>query len=293
MELQWPLILFTVFVAWSAGLISAQAIANLKGEGLKAQMASLITSLVLLVIGGIAVFMHLQHWERIFNGFGHLSSGITQELIGIVLLVIVMVIFFVQIRKNEGKVASWAAIAAIVVSVGLIFVMAHSYTMASRPAWNSFTWVLAVFGSACILGPATWAILAELLDKESPLKVTGLVALAGAIVGAVCTLIYVFSLQGLADQFATVGYYFDVTHPTYGLVDLTAITQVLSGDNAGLVWGGIVIVGAVLPVVACILGKLKGNWKVWGTVAVVCCLIGAICLRVLFFKMGYLFYMFY
>ena len=35
-------------------MLISQAIANIKGEGLKAQMASLITSLVLLIIGGIA-----------------------------------------------------------------------------------------------------------------------------------------------------------------------------------------------------------------------------------------------
>ena len=34
MELQWPLILFTTFVAWSAGLFGAQGAAALAGEGL-------------------------------------------------------------------------------------------------------------------------------------------------------------------------------------------------------------------------------------------------------------------
>ena len=43
----------------------------LGGQGTRAQMPALITSAVLLVVGGIAVFFHLEHWERIFNGFGH------------------------------------------------------------------------------------------------------------------------------------------------------------------------------------------------------------------------------
>ena len=79
MELQWPLILFTTLVAWSAGLFGAQAVAVLRGGGGRAQMPALVASVALLAAGGIAVFFHLQHWERIFNGFGHLTSGITQE----------------------------------------------------------------------------------------------------------------------------------------------------------------------------------------------------------------------
>lgn len=293
MELQWPLILFTTFIAWAAGLVAAQSIAALKDEAPKAQIPSIITAFVLLVIGGIAVFLHLEHWERIFNGFGHLSSGITQELIGIVVLIVLMVIFFVQARKADGKVAKWLSIASIAVAVILVIVMAHSYIMASRPAWNTFLWVLAVLGSACVLGPATFAVIAELTDKDASLKTTGLVAVIGAIAAALFSLLYIFGLQSVSSEFATVGYYFDVTHPTYPLIDLSSITNVLGGDNALLVWGGIVIIGAIVPIIATLMGKLKGNWKCWGAIAVVCALVGAICIRVLFFKMGYLFYMFY
>ena len=45
MELQWPLILFTTFVAWSAGLFGAQGAAALAGEGRRAQMPALIGSM--------------------------------------------------------------------------------------------------------------------------------------------------------------------------------------------------------------------------------------------------------
>ena len=99
MELQWPLILFTTLLAWAAGLFAAQCVWALRGKGARAQMPALITSAVLLVVGGIAVFFHLEHWERIFNGFGHMTSGITQELIAIVVLFVVMVVYFVYLRR--------------------------------------------------------------------------------------------------------------------------------------------------------------------------------------------------
>ena len=65
MELQWPLILFTAFVAWAGGLLATQGIFALKKEGEKTQKLATLVTLILLVVGGIAVFMHLQHWERI------------------------------------------------------------------------------------------------------------------------------------------------------------------------------------------------------------------------------------
>lgn len=42
-----------------------------------------------------------RHWERIFNGFGHLTSGITQELIAIVVLAAVAVAYLVMLRKSD------------------------------------------------------------------------------------------------------------------------------------------------------------------------------------------------
>ena len=81
MELQWPLILFTTLTAWGCGVLGGAGALALKGAGKKSQQLLAILSCVLLAVGGICVFFHLQHWERIFNGFGHITSGITQELI--------------------------------------------------------------------------------------------------------------------------------------------------------------------------------------------------------------------
>ena len=103
MELQWPLILFTTLLAWAAGLFAAQCLWALRGKGARAQMPALVASAALLAVGGIAVFFHLEHWERIFNGFGHLTSGITQELIAIVVLAIVMVVYFVYLRRADDE----------------------------------------------------------------------------------------------------------------------------------------------------------------------------------------------
>mgnify|MGYP000326186621 CR=1 FL=1 len=221
---EWPLILFTTLVAWSAGLFGTQALMAVFGVGKRAQVPAWVVSAVLLAAGGIAVFFHLEHWERIFNGFGHLTSGITQELIAIVVLAAVAVAYLVMLRKSDdgASVPKWLALLSVALSVVLVAVMAHSYTMAARPAWDSVLWILYVLGNACVLGPATFRFImaaappagqpaGRAADAGAP---AGLAALVGAAANALAALAFAIFLQLSAGSFAGVGYYFDPTHPT-------------------------------------------------------------------------------
>ena len=292
MELQWPLILFTTLTAWGCGVLGGAGALALKGAGKKSQQLLAILSCVLLALGGIAVFFHLQHWERIFNGFGHITSGITQELIAIVVFVVVAVAYFVMARKSDdgGTLPKWMAWAAIAISVILAAVCAHSYMMPARPAWDSVFEVLSIVGAAFLLGPATCAVV--LAAKGEDAGACGLPAVAGSAIGAVCTAAYAAFIQMSAGAFSQVGYYFDPTHPTKAVVDAGAT---LAGQ-APLLWLGAVVVGAVVPLVVCVLARKKGDaasWKLFGGVAVVAALIGAVCLRVAFYNAGLSVFMFY
>ena len=56
------------------------------------------------------------------------------------------------------------------------------------------------------------------------------------------------------------------------------------------------VVGAIVPLVCSVLAKRKGDarsWKLYGGVAVVAALAGAICLRVAFYGAGLSVFMFY
>ena len=299
MELQWPLILFTTLVAWSAGVLGAQAVLALKGEGKAVQLPALVTSVVLLALSGVAVFFHLQHWERIFNGFGHVTSGITQELIAIVVFVAVAVVYFAFLRKSEdgGTVPKWLAVVAIAVSAALALVCAHSYMMAARPAWDTVVWPLVELGEACALGALT--VMAMLAWKGGESGLGGLAAVAGAAASAVLSLAMVAVWQASAGSFADVGYHFDPTAPTSPIVDVAAETNVLSGDLAPIVWLGVVVVGAVLPLAAAVLGMRQAkagkprSWLALGAAGAVCALAGCLCLRVVFYELGFSVFMFY
>jgi DMSO reductase anchor subunit len=286
MELQWPLILFTTFLAWAGGLFATQGVYALRGKAAKAQMPALITSLVLLIIGGIAVFFHLQHWERIFNGFGHITSGITQELIGIVVLAVVAVIYLVYMRKSEdgGTVPKWIAIVGIVVCALLVVFMGHSYLLPSRPAWGNVWQIVSLLGAAVALGPCTMAVIAEFAEKtDGADDLTGKLTFYGTLIALATTVIYIIVMATSASTLFDVGTYFDNVHPNLEKVDVTSISPFA---GAVLPVTIVTIVTAVLAPIFAFLGKKKGNWKLWGTLALVCSVACAICLRVVFYEMG-------
>ena len=287
MELQWPLIVFTTLVAWSAGLFGTQALMAALGAGKKAQVPAWVCSAVLLAAGGIAVFFHLEHWERIFNGFGHLTSGITQELIAIVVLAVVAVAYLALMRKSDdgASVPRWLAWLSVALSVVLVAVMAHSYTMAARPAWDSVLWILYVLGNACVLGPATFALLSALKGEGSE----GKAPLVGAALNAAAAVAFAIFLQLSSGSFASVGLYFDPTHPTKAMADAAATV----GAQAPLLWLGAVAVGALVPLAAAFMGKRTKNWKLWAPVAIIAALAGAVCMRVVFYNLGLSVFMFY
>jgi len=299
MELQWPLMIFTLFVCLGAGLFAFQGVLALRGKGYKAQLPSLIVSLIAIIIGGMGSFLHLEHWERIFNGFGHLTSGITQELIGIVVFVIALLVYFIVMRRSEeGIIPRWCGIMAIVISIALVFVMGHSYNMAARPLWDTLLLPLYYLTNAAFLGSLALMALVEITKTKDSSRT--LLAKASLITGAIQALataafIALFSMS--VNAFTSVGYYFDPTHPTKAMADPAAsLTGVIAGGEALLFWVGVVIIGIVLPlVIAYLVMKAKGekNMLVVSLVALGAVLIGGMCMRVIFYLLGFSVFIFY
>lgn len=291
MEVQWPLILFTTFIAWSAGVFGAQGLYALRGKGSLAQPLALGVSFGLMVVGGIAVFFHLQHWERIFNGFGHVTSGITQELIAIVALFAVMVVYFVILRRSgkNAEVPRWVAVLSIVVSAVLVVVMGHSYMMDSLPAWNSVLQVGSLIGAACALGASTMAFLSA-VKEGGDVKYNGKVAVIGQVVNLVFVVAYIFALGFAGSELTQVAYWFDPVSPTK---DIAAAFALSPFEGEALVFTLLAIAGALMGVASAFLGKTREEWKLWGAVGAVAVLIGTISLRVVFYLMGVSVYPFF
>ena len=291
MATQWPLVIFTLCLCFAGGLLFMQSLAAILGKGsAKFQKYAAIANIAVIVIGGIAVFFHLQHWERIFNGFGHITSGITHELIMVVLALAILIVFLVMLKK--GELPKWAAYAGLVIAALLVFVTANSYNMAARPVWNTFAWYLFIFADAYLMGAlAAWLLSGVAGDDP---KFAGFQSLIAGVVKAAAVAIYTAVIGGI--KFASVGHYFDPTQPTKAVAETGSyISRMLSGDLAGIFWAGVILIGIVAVLVIAFMkkGAEAKDAQIWAAAALVCAVIGAICFRVIFFALGSSVFLFY
>lgn len=283
METQWPLVIFTLFVCLTCGTLGGMSILALKGEGKNLQMTALITSAVSLVVGGIGAFLHLEHWERIFNGFGHITSGITQELIGCVALAIVIVVWFVMLRgeKPVSKALAWVT---IVVAVLMVAATAHSYFMPARPAWG-LALVAFYLGNACLLGAvAIWLI--SILKKDETAEATGIqLTFIAAIVQLVADVVFVIACA--LSSFAQYGHYADPTSMTTAPTHIDSLLGIMvTGAGAPMFWGSIICV-IVAAACALVAKKKVGASKTLMVVAAIVALATSVMFRVLIYQLGY------
>lgn len=298
MELQWPLILFTSLLAWAAGTFAMQGVLAIQQRSYRAQLPTLITAFAIMAVGGVAVMFHLQHPLRIFNGFGHITSGITQELIAVVLVGLVMVVYFAQLRRRgDNLVPKWVGVLAIVTGIILIIAMGHSYMMASRPVWDSVLQILSLFGAAFVLGPATVAVCLAICKDDVSVVMPAM--LAGAAVNLVTTVAYLVFMAAAQANYTDIGYYYDPTQLARGMIDFQAVTGLFAGERAILTAATIVCAVAAVVIAALIqrkFGKDSGKAqlvKVLGIALVVLGVATAILLRVVFYDLGLTVYMFY
>lgn len=300
MEIQVPLILFTSFLAWAGGTFAAQGVLAIKKQGAKIQMTSLVVAFVLLVLGGILVLFHLERPLHIFNGFGNPTSGITQELIAIVLIGIWMIVYFVMIRQSkDGNVPSWCGIVAIILAAALDIVMSHSYMMAARPTWNSVFQILSIVGASCAAGPATVMLIAAVKsekteegEKAEKIEVLKPLVFWGAIVGAATTVIYLVVMCVMGSSFVDLGNYFDPTHPNAGMTTGSDINVFTSAAST------ITTIITLLGCVASIFGAYKAKTcedkqKVWAGVALAGAIVAIVALRIVFYILGNAVLLFY
>lgn len=282
MEIQIPLILFTTFLAWSAGVFGSSAILAIKGKGEKVQLPVLIVSVVLLAIGGISVTFHLAQPLHIFNGFGNLTSGITQELIAIIALFVWMVVYFALYRRNEGKTPTWCSVIAIVLAVVLCVVSGHSYNMPARPAWDSALQILSIVAGGLVMGPATVAVIAAVKKDDADMTKQNLI---GSIAGGAIMFAYLVSMNFMGGSlFYLSDYSFDPTQPNAALYNSSTAVGPFTGDSLAPAIVTIVAIGVAIA--AAIFGKQQKSWKVAAPVIVVAGFVAAFALRVVFYLNG-------
>ncbi len=295
MELEWPLILFTFFVCLASGILLGQGLMTVLGKGKKMQLVSLVSSLVALAVGGVAVFLHLQHWERIFNGFGHITSGITLEFIGCVVFFVVLVVYFLMMRRAEdGMAPKWCGVLAIIMGVAMPAITGDSYLMEALPSWNTPLLPVYYVVNAVFFGMLAIMIIGAVTKTDDVIETSGLIGAVAGVVSLVVIIAYAAYISAQGAQYSDITYYFDPTLPDSHMVDIEGdfIGTVFAGANAPLFWIGAVIVGVVIPAVLAFLAKqAAANGKTqqvlpMAVAGLVCALAGGICWRMILYMVS-------
>lgn len=283
MEAQWPLIIFTLFVCLTCGIFGAMSVLALKGQGRELQFTSLVAATVSLAIGGFGAFLHLEHWERIFNGFGHITSGITQELIGCVALAIIIVAWFIVLRggKEIPKALAWVT---LVVAALMLVATGHSYLMPARPAWG-IALIIFYVANACLLGAVAMWLISIMKKDEAAERSSIQFTLVGSIVQLAAMAIYTIACA--MTKFADFGFYADPTSMTTAPVHVDSLLSIMAaGEGAIMFWSSIAC--AIVALVCAIAAKKKvGASKPYMIIAVIVAIAGSILFRVLFYQLGF------
>ncbi len=295
MEMEWPLILFTFFVCLASGILLGQGVMTVLGKGKSMQLASLVSSLVALAVGGISVFFHLQHWERIFNGFGHITSGITLEFIGCVVFFVVLVVYFLMMRRAEdGMAPKRCGVLAIIMGVAMPAITGDSYLMEAIPVWDTFLLPVYYVFNAVFFGGLSVLVIAALTKCDDVNDTAIWLAIGGGVATAVALIAYAVFINSLGGVYSDITYYFDPTLPDSSMIDVQEdfVGTVLAGSNAPLFWIGAVIVGVALPVVAAFMAKraLAGGKQQQvlplAGAGLACALAGGICWRMILYMVA-------
>lgn len=237
---EFPLFVFTTLGGLSAGLVIAMALFPPAEKQERPWLAPL-TALALLGVGMLGVLFHLKRPALFLLALRNPSAGIAQEAYcGIVLGILLLVLLIVCWRKGQApKALVWVSAA-----VGLIltFIMGFAYVVnVGTPAWANWTTVPLFVVGDIAMGLALWA----LLSKEALANRT--FTLTVAIVSGVLAAIML--LTGLH----------------FGFV----------GNNALLIYAGLVVAGAGGIAVALAARKESAGWQAGALFA---CVIIGVCL---------------
>ncbi len=293
MELQWPLILFTFFLCLAGGAAIIQGVLTLMGKGKDLQKIMLIVAAASTVIGGIAVFFHLQHWERIFNAFsallvgnGMAISGITFELWGCVIILLAVLLYFLFMnRSEEGVAPKWCAVLLVIAGVALPTLTGTSYLMNSIPSWNTPLLPVYYLLNAVLFGGLIALVAAA---KVGDTEVSGLsanISMGSAVALLVVLLAYAGIITSFG-QFGDIQYYFDPVHPDTAMANSAGVNaSIMAGSLAPMYWGLAIAVGLVIPAVLAFMARKAEGSKTLtlGACALVCAIVGSFAWRAILY----------
>lgn len=259
MEIQWPLVLFSLTAGTGGSLFAFVGLSEFLGGSAKVRDVGAVCSLALIVIGGCFSVLHLASPLHAISAVTNLLSfsGISIELMLLGACFIVMAAYL-AIRKRSSSAAAAKVLAAAGIVFGLMlgFFCGHGYVIEAQPTWNTETLPFAYLGTSLACGAFLFGILGAVKSDGTELGgKSAIAALAAAIVAVVGMLAY-------------------VTHVGFAAMSSQAL----------VFWGGVVVVGIVGTLVVAVLGMTsaaKANQLALSSAGLACAAVGGIAIRAL------------
>lgn len=191
MDIQWPLVLFTLFSGVGGALAVFAGIGVLAKRDARLTQAAGTTAIALALVGGLCSVAHLAHPLRAVAVVVHPAAGIFVEacLLGIVVVLSACMIF--AARKEATAIQRGLAVPTMLAGVALAFLSGLSYVMPAHPAWNTLLLPLSYLTTALSAGGAIYCAIAAAKDGRKAVKIF-LIEGVMAMVNAVSVLAYVF-----------------------------------------------------------------------------------------------------
>ena len=283
MDIQWPLLIFSVLLGVTSGSFVFLAVGELTGKFKDVRFLGALIAFICLAVGGCVSVLHMGHPERATHLLGNLGSGLSKELFVVAIMGIVSLVYLILAKKDYPGASKVFGVVGGVVGLVLPFVAGASYLIAARPAWDSVTLPLMYLGAGLALGMTLMAGLVLLRGKASEEGGFALkLALAGVIIMVITTVAYIVWIAIAPFQAPS-----------------RSIERLISGDMASMFWPGVVVIGMVVPVALTVLACVRATkgdggsgladpkmlaYMMFGACA--CTAIGAVVTRIIMYAVG-------
>lgn len=293
MSIEWSLVFFTVFVGLGCGIfVGSVILTEWGGMAKQVRTQSSIVALTALAFGGFSSVLHLGRPERIFGALGNPTSGIFIEATMLGLIALDIFIYLVAMRRNASdRTLKIISTAGIIPAVILAFAVGYTYVLSARPAWNTLILPLIYLASAGLMGCYGLSLLIALTDKARPALTTTSTETTAAkeAPSAAATVKWAILIAVSIQAVLLMCYLVHLAVAPFPDVTRSA-TRVLTGDLAILFWGGLVLLGLLVPA-ALISPFNKKKAKHMPPAAslafgFVCVLISSVLFRGLMFSLG-------
>ena len=119
MEIQWPLLIFSVLLGVTSGSFVFLAVGELRGKFREVRFTGALIAFICLAVGGCVSVLHMGHPERATHLLGNLGSGLSKELFVVAIMGIVALVYLILAKKDYPGVSKvFGILGGVILALG-------------------------------------------------------------------------------------------------------------------------------------------------------------------------------